>query len=108
MLRLPISQSHPRFAREFAFAVLVFLAAFGLSPAEKMTPEFSELLSAARVRAATEGRDFVTPDDVKGLAPAVLRHRLMLHPDAELEGVTPDDCIDSVLREAPVPKTAAA
>ena len=66
------------------------------------------LLAVARVRAATEGRDFVTPDDVKGLAPAVLRHRLMLHPDAELEGVTPDDCIAAVLRETPVPKSAAA
>ena len=66
------------------------------------------LLSAARVRAATEGRDFVTPDDVKELAPAVLRHRLMLHPDAELEGVTPDDCIAAVLRETPVPKSVAA
>lgn len=65
------------------------------------------LFMASRVRAATEGRDFVTPDDVKALAPAVLRHRIILHPDAELEGVTADDCIESILREATVPKTAA-
>jgi MoxR-like ATPase len=65
------------------------------------------LLVTARVKAASAERDFVTPDDVKEMAPAVLRHRLMLHPDAELEGVTPDQCVASVLRETPVPKTAA-
>jgi MoxR-like ATPase len=62
------------------------------------------LLMTARARAASEGRDFVTPDDVKTFAPAVLRHRLLLHPDAELEGTTADDCVESILREAPVPK----
>ena len=65
------------------------------------------LLNASRARAALEGRDFVTPDDVKALAPAVLRHRLILHPDAEFEGVTADDCISQILAEARVPKTAA-
>jgi MoxR-like ATPase len=49
----------------------------------------------------------VVPDDVKTLAPAVLRHRLILHPDAEIEGVTADDCIDDILREAKVPRTVA-
>jgi len=65
------------------------------------------LLIAARARAASEGRDFVVPDDVKALAPAVLRHRLVLHPDAELEGTSSDDVVELILREAPVPKTAA-
>ena len=65
------------------------------------------LLVTSRALAASQGRDFVIPDDVKSMAPAVLRHRLLLHPDAELEGLTPDDCIESVLREATVPKTAA-
>ena len=65
------------------------------------------LLIAARARAASEGRDFVIPDDVKLLAPAVLRHRLVLHPDAELEGTSSDDVVEVILREAPVPKTAA-
>ena len=65
------------------------------------------LLVSARAHAASQGRDFVTPDDVKALAPAVLRHRLLLHPDAELEGISPDQCIESVLRETTVPKTAA-
>ncbi|WP_437683033.1 AAA family ATPase [Sorangium sp. So ce131] len=62
------------------------------------------LLAAARALAASEGRDFVVPDDVKSLAAAVLRHRLILHPDAEIEGVTADDCIDDILREAKVPR----
>ncbi|HEY6728868.1 MAG TPA: MoxR family ATPase [Polyangiaceae bacterium] len=65
------------------------------------------LLQSARARAASEGRDFVIPDDVKAFAAAVLRHRLILHPDAELENITADNCIDSILREAKVPQTAA-
>ncbi len=65
------------------------------------------LMGAAQARALWEGRDFVIPDDVKLLAPAALRHRLVLQPDAELEGTTPDMCIEAVLRDAPVPKTAA-
>lgn len=66
------------------------------------------LLKASRVRAALHGRAFVIPDDIKLLAPAVLRHRLILHPDAEFEGVSPDECVRSILGEVPVPKTAAA
>jgi len=65
------------------------------------------LLACARARAASEGRDFVTPDDVKALAPPVLRHRLLLHPDAEIEGTSADDCIEDILRDAKVPRTAA-
>ncbi|MDI1446591.1 MoxR family ATPase [Polyangium sp. 6x1] len=65
------------------------------------------LVGSARARAASEGRDFVTPDDVKALAPAVLRHRLILHPDAEIEGTSADDCVEDILREAKVPRTAA-
>jgi len=62
------------------------------------------LTAVARVKAASEGRDYVTPDDVKFCGAAVLRHRLLLHPDAELENVSPDDCIESILREVPVPR----
>ncbi len=65
------------------------------------------MMMAARANAASRGRDFVTPDDIKEFAPSVLRHRLLLHPDAELEGISPDDCIESILREAPVPRTVA-
>jgi len=62
------------------------------------------LTVVSRVVAASEGRDYVTPDDVKGFGPPVLRHRLLLHPDAELEGITPDACVESILREVPVPR----
>ena len=64
------------------------------------------MLKAARVVAASEGRDFVTPDDVKPMVKPILRHRVMLHPDAELQGLTPDDRIDEILRAAPVPRSA--
>jgi MoxR-like ATPase len=66
------------------------------------------LMSTSRARAASQMRDFVIPDDVKSLAPSVMRHRIVLHPDAEIEGVSPDECIAGILREATVPKTAAA
>lgn len=65
------------------------------------------LLAVSRAQALLRGRDFVVPDDVKSHAHGVLRHRLVLQPDAELEGVSPDACIDAILREVPVPKTAA-
>jgi MoxR-like ATPase len=61
------------------------------------------LLLCAQVEAATEGRAYVVPDDVKSLAHAVLRHRFLLQPDAELEGTTPDAIVDAVLQDVPVP-----
>jgi MoxR-like ATPase len=62
------------------------------------------LLAAARAWAWLEGRDYVTPDDVKALARPALRHRVRLRPEAEMEGVTPDAVIDSVLAHTPVPR----
>ena len=62
------------------------------------------MMKASQVVAASEGRDFVTPDDVKPVAKAVLRHRVMLHPDAELQGISADERIDDILRAAPVPR----
>jgi MoxR-like ATPase len=64
------------------------------------------MMKAAQVVAASEGRDFVTPDDVKPVAKPVLRHRIMLHPDAELQGITADERVDDILRTVPVPRTA--
>ena len=61
------------------------------------------LLKAARAAALVEGRDFVIPDDVKSLAPAVLRHRVMIAPELELEGVTPDQALSSILEKIEVP-----
>jgi MoxR-like ATPase len=65
------------------------------------------LLAASRAHAAAEGREFVIPDDVKTFAGPVLRHRILLHPDAEIEGLRTDDCVEEILRETKVPHTAA-
>jgi MoxR-like ATPase len=62
------------------------------------------LVACARANAAVEGRGYVTPDDVKAFAPPVLRHRLVLSPDAELAGTTSDHVISGILAEVPVPK----
>jgi MoxR-like ATPase len=62
------------------------------------------LLLAAKATAALEGRDFLIPDDVKGTAPAVLRHRLLLKPEADLEGMNADQVIAELLGAVEVPK----
>ncbi|MFP8907826.1 AAA family ATPase [Streptomyces atacamensis] len=62
------------------------------------------LLSTARAWAWLTGRDYVTPDDVKALALPTLRHRLQLRPEAEMEGVTADSVISSLLAHVPVPR----
>jgi MoxR-like ATPase len=61
------------------------------------------LLKAARAAALLEGRDYVIPDDVKGLAPAVLRHRVSVAPELELEGVTADAALKAILDKTDVP-----
>ncbi|HZS39348.1 MAG TPA: MoxR family ATPase [Polyangia bacterium] len=65
--------------------------ALGASPRASL-----QLVNAAKARALLGGRDFVLPDDVKHLAPFVLAHRVLLSPDAEMEGLGPE----SVVREA--------
>ncbi|MFJ6349257.1 AAA family ATPase [Streptomyces sp. NPDC092046] len=62
------------------------------------------LLSTARAWAWLTGRDYVTPDDVKALALPTLRHRVQLRPEAEMEGVTSDSVINSILAHVPVPR----
>jgi len=62
------------------------------------------LLNASKAIAAFGGRDYVTPDDVKSVAPAVLRHRIVLKPEAELDGLRPDDVIQRILTSVPVPR----
>jgi MoxR-like ATPase len=61
------------------------------------------LLHASQARAAAQGRDFVTPDDIKLLAPRVLGHRIVLRANAELRGVTSAQVIDEVLAGETVP-----
>ena len=62
------------------------------------------LLRAARIAAGLRGGEFVTPDDVKEVAVDVMAHRLLLTPEAALEGVTDLDVVQSLLAETPVPR----
>src|SRR5262249_42419357 len=62
------------------------------------------LLKAARITAALRGAEFVSPDDVKQVAPAVMAHRLVLTPEAALEGATDLDVVQALLAETPVPR----
>jgi MoxR-like ATPase len=62
------------------------------------------LLAAARARAALAGAAWVGPEDVKAMAAAVLRHRLVLRPEAELEGAAPDDLVQELLDTVEVPR----
>jgi MoxR-like ATPase len=64
----------------------------------------SMLATAARAHAALQGRGYVIPDDVKALAPAVLRHRVVLAPGAEIEGTTADAVVGRVLEEVEAPR----
>ena len=61
------------------------------------------LLRAARVAAGLRGADFVTPDEVREVAPWIVPHRLQLTPEAALEGVTDVDIVRSLLERTPVP-----
>jgi MoxR-like ATPase len=62
------------------------------------------LVRAARVAALLDGRDFVTPDDIKRIALPALRHRLALAPDAMLEGRKADDLLSAVVESVPAPR----
>ena len=62
------------------------------------------LILAARCAAVLNGRDFVTPDDVKDMARPVLEHRLILRPEYEIEGLTVAEVITRILQEVPVPR----
>jgi MoxR-like ATPase len=62
------------------------------------------LLATARSWAWLSGRNYVTPDDVKAMARPTLRHRVMLRPEAELEGATADGVLEGILASVPVPR----
>jgi MoxR-like ATPase len=61
-------------------------------------------LQTSQAAAYLAGRDFVTPDDVKSVAPPLLRHRFILKPEAMLDGVQIDAVISSILNKVPVPR----
>jgi len=62
------------------------------------------ILKSAKAIAAIKGRDFVIPEDIKEMAPHVLRHRIMLTPEKEMEGISPDDLIENILKSVEVPR----
>jgi MoxR-like ATPase len=62
------------------------------------------LILAARTYAAISGRDFITPDDIKTMALAVLEHRLILRPEFEIEGLSVKEVIDEILKAIAVPR----
>jgi MoxR-like ATPase len=72
--------------------------ALGMSPRSALA-----LQRAARALAAASGRDYVVPDDIKGIARPVLEHRLTLTPEARLGSVESSDLLDDILRSVPVP-----
>ncbi len=73
--------------------------ALGVSPRGALA-----LQRGARALAAGAGRDYVIPDDVKALAPAVLTHRMIVAPEAELRGISAEDVLERVLARVPVPR----
>ena len=62
------------------------------------------VLKSSKAFAAMRGRDFVTPDDVILVVPSVLRHRILLTPEREMEGLTPDEVIQGILKKIEVPR----
>ena len=73
----------------------------GMSPRGSLA-----LLRASRVVAAANGRSFVAPEDVKTLVPSVLTHRIIVTPEAELQGHLPADVVTKALAAVPVPRTS--
>lgn len=62
------------------------------------------MVNGAKAFAAMQGRDFVTPEDIIKVAPPVLAHRIMLSPDREMEGLTPNDIVAQILQKIEVPR----
>jgi MoxR-like ATPase len=73
----------------------------GASPRGSLT-----LYRTGQARAAMLGRDFVLPDDIKTVAPAVLAHRLILSPSARLRGTVPEAVVADILERLPMPERA--
>jgi MoxR-like ATPase len=62
------------------------------------------VLKGSKAFAAMRGRDFVTPDDVIAVVPSVLRHRIILTPEKEMEGATADEIIEGIIKKIEVPR----
>lgn len=62
------------------------------------------IMNASKALAAINGRDFVTPDDIKKIAPSVLRHRIILTPEREMEGITADTVVQQIIETIEIPR----
>ena len=62
------------------------------------------ILKSAKATAALSGRDFVIPEDIQKMAPHVLRHRIMLTPEKEMEGISTDDLVENILKGIEIPR----
>ena len=91
--------------------ILLYIAQ--VSAASRRSPDITlgasprasiHVLLAAKTYAALQGRDYVTPDDVKFVLPSVFRHRLLLKPEAEIEGLDADAVIQRLLGQVQVPR----
>jgi MoxR-like ATPase len=85
----------------------------GLAEATRRNPQVAlglstravlALVRAARIEAAARGAEFVAPDDVKAVVPLVVPHRLVLTPEATLDGVSAADVARRVLEQVPIPR----
>lgn len=62
------------------------------------------IINSAKALAAMRGRDFVTPEDIIAITPAVLRHRILLTPEKEMEGITPDEVVARIIQKMEIPR----
>jgi MoxR-like ATPase len=99
--------------RDIRLAPAVIDYVVGLVRATRETPDIETgasprsaamLATAARARAALQGRDYVIPDDVKALALPALRHRVILSPAAEIEGRQVDQIIQGLIERVEAPR----
>lgn len=113
----PISSTLLNEAREQTAAITISDAIYDyavqISHASRVHPNVQlgisnrgtlSLMRCARASAAIQGKDFVIPDDIKSLASAVMSHRMILTPDASLEGIEADTVIESILNQIEVPR----
>jgi len=104
-------------AREEAAAIhvsdAIYQYAIGIGHASRIHPQVSlglstrgalSLMRCARVQACLLGDEYVTPDNIKSMAEAVMSHRLLLTPDAMLEGVQSSDVVNALLEQVDVPR----
>lgn len=87
-----------RYPAQYRLAELSSMIMFGASPRASLN-----LVKGAKAMALLAGRHYVLPDDIRGIAKEVLRHRVLLSYEAEAENVTSDAIVDAVLKKVPLP-----